>query len=91
MSVLKVQILKDFNYCDSRSIKLKDGSPRILYSQKAFLNKGGPFPVEFSIGVESPSLAYPVGDYGLHLDCIKVNKFGKLEFDAYDLKLVKLQ
>jgi hypothetical protein len=89
MSV-KVQILKGFEQVESRSIKTRDGSPRILYSQKAYLHKGGPFPVEFTLGVESPPLAYPIGDYSLDLDCLRVNKFGSLEVDPYNVTLQKI-
>jgi hypothetical protein len=89
MSV-KVQILKGFEQVETRSIKNKDGSPRILYSQKAYLHKGGAFPVEFTLGVESPPLAYAVGDYSLDLDCLRVNKFGSLEVDPYNVNLQRI-
>jgi hypothetical protein len=89
MSV-KVQILKNFEGVDTRSIKQKDGSPRVLYSQKAYLHKGGAFPIEFTLTVESPALAYPVGDYNLDLNCLRVNKFGSLEVDPYNVNLERI-
>jgi hypothetical protein len=85
---IQVQILKDFNAVSSRSITTKEG-PKVIYSQKGFLNKGGPFPVEFSLNVESPALAYPVGDYILDLSCLVVNKFGSLEVNPFTVKLDK--
>jgi hypothetical protein len=87
---VKVQILKDFATVQSRSIKGKDGTPRILYSQKAYLHKGGAFPVEFTLSVESPALAYPVGDYSLDLECLRINKFGSLEVDPYNVNLQRI-
>jgi hypothetical protein len=90
MTGVKVQILKDFAEVESRSIKGKDGTPRVLYSQKAYLHKGGPFPIEFTLGVESPALAYAVGDYALDLNCLRVNKFGSLEVDPYNVNLSRI-
>jgi hypothetical protein len=85
--MINVEILKGYNDVQNRSIKTKDGSPRVLYSQKAFLDLGGAFPIEFTLSVESPALAYPVGNYQLNLSCIKVNKFGSLEIDPYNVSL----
>jgi hypothetical protein len=89
MSV-KVQILKGFHDVTSRSIKTKDGSPKVLYTQKAYLHKGGAFPVEFTLNVESPALAYGLGDYDLDLDCLRVNRFGSLEVDPYAVTLQRV-
>jgi len=88
--MINVQILKSFNEVASRSIKTKDGSPRVIYTQKGFIHKGGAFPVEFTLNIESPALAYPIGDYSLNLDCVKVNKFGSLEIDPYTVHLDKV-
>ena len=89
MSV-KVHILKGFETVESRSIKQKDGTPRVLYSQKAYLHKGGAFPIEFTLSVDSPALAYQIGDYSLDLECLRVNKFGSLEVDPYNVNLQRL-
>jgi hypothetical protein len=90
MSGVKVQILKNFEQVETRSIKQKDGSPRVLYSQKAYLHKGGAFPIEFTLSVDSPALAYPIGDYSLDLNCLRVNKFGSLEVDPYNVNLQRI-
>jgi hypothetical protein len=91
MSGVKVQILKGFEEVSSRSIKTKEGVPRVLYSQKAYLHKGGAFPIEFTMSVDSPALAFPIGDYSLDLECLRVNKFGSLEVDPYNVKLQRIQ
>jgi hypothetical protein len=88
--MVKVQILKNFEAVESRSIKTREGHPKVLYSQKAYLWKGGAFPIEFTIGVETPALAYPVGDYSLDLSCLRVNKFGSLEVDPFNVILQKM-
>lgn len=85
---IKVEIIKNFNEVESRSIKQKDGTPKTLYSQKAFLHKGSAFPVEFTLSIDGPAQAYPVGNYDLNLECLRVNKFGSLEVDPYNVKLI---
>jgi hypothetical protein len=84
---IKVEILKGFHEVESRSIKQKDGTPRVLYTQKAYLHQGGAFPVKFVVNVESPALAYTIGVHSLDLDCLKVNRFGSLEVDPFNVKL----
>lgn len=87
--MLKVEIVKGYDSPEKRTFKGKDGQPDVeRFSQKAYLHKGGAFPVEFTVPLDSLAQAYSVGFYSLDPNCIEVNKYGRLEVNAFKMSLI---
>lgn len=64
----------------------KDGTPS--YSQRAYLHTGAAFPLPFKLSLPNQN-AYPYGSYSLDSSCFRAGKYGGLEIDGYNVKLVQ--
>ena len=88
---MKFSIIKDYNQVQSKFIPLPDGTRKEVFWQDMYMHKGGAFPVQFSVNVESPLLAYPVGDYTIDPSSFTTNKYGSLELSRYDVKFIPIK
>ena len=80
---MHIEIIKEFSEVSSKQVKDK-----IFYSQRAFLVlKGNPFPVSFSISVDSPAHAYPVGKYILSSESFVIDQYSNLTLSRWNLGL----
>lgn len=81
---MKVSIVKGYELPEIREGN-KDGKAWKRVTQSAYLHVDGPFPVRFSVPLESESHALPVGDYELSAKCLQVSKYGDLEFNRFEI------
>ena len=82
---ITVEIIEGHHLPISKTIKEKT-----YYSQKAYIDLGGPFPVEFDLPIEAPVNANPIGKgYVLCPSSFKVNQYGNLELDKYNTKIIR--
>ncbi|MBL4607955.1 MAG: hypothetical protein JKY01_09030, partial [Pseudomonadales bacterium] len=69
-------------------VKQNKDQTRTWYEQKAFIDLGGAFPVQFKISLNNITEAFPVGDdYELTPESYKVNQYDNLEIDRWNLKI----
>ena len=59
-----------------------------LVKQQAAIEQGNDYPLAFDLVVDQP---YPPGRYVIDPSCFKVNQFGGLELDRYNLRLVPIK
>lgn len=81
---MKVSIVKGYDLPEIREGE-KDGKRWKRVSQSAYLHIDGPFPVRFSLPLESEDKALPIGDYELTAGCVQVSKYGDLEFNRFEV------
>ncbi len=67
-----------------------DRPARTVFKQEAFAHRGGRFPEEFQITLESAADALPVGEYTLAPQSFVINQYGDLELSRYDKKFIPL-
>jgi hypothetical protein len=80
---MNVSIIEGFHQPATKTIK-----ENTFYEQKAYADFEGPYPVEFKIALNAPVDAYPIGsDYELDPSSYKVNQYGNLELDRFNIKL----
>jgi hypothetical protein len=80
---MNVSILEGFHLPTTKTIK-----ENTFYEQKAYADMGGAFPVEFKLPLNSPVEANPIGsDYELDPASFKINQYGNLEIDRFNIKL----
>lgn len=84
---MKIEIIKGHEQPISRMITTQNG-PKTIHEQTAYAYTGGAFPVEFKIPLDSHGDAYPVGEYSLHPGSFTVNRFGSLEINRFQIRLV---
>ena len=84
---MKIEIIKGHEQPISRMITTQTGQ-KTIHEQTAYAHMGGAFPVEFKIPLNSHGDAYPVGEYTLHPGSFSVNRFGSLEVNRFELRLV---
>lgn len=82
-----VEILRGYEHPETKVTR--ENKP--FYIQKAYIHKGGAFPEEIELTVESPAHAYPVGQYNLDPSCFRANKYRKLEINPYGIKLMPVK
>lgn len=83
---MNISILDGFHLPKSRQVK-----ENTFYSQTAYADMGGAFPVAFEIPLETPAHAYPIGnDYVLSPSSFKVNQYGNLELNRFQIKLDRI-
>jgi hypothetical protein len=61
---------------------------KTYFNQKAYADFGGPYPVEFLLSIDGPAQAYPIGDYTLDPSSYRVNQYGSLEINRFEIKLL---
>jgi hypothetical protein len=89
---MKIEIMENHSAVQSRNVPGKDGKPdNTFYSQKAYAHTGGAFPVEFKIPLSNHNDAYRVGVYQLDPESYQVGRFGDLEINRYEMKLIPLE
>lgn len=84
---MKIEIIKGHEQPISRSINTQNGQ-KMIHEQVAYAHMGGAFPVEFKIPLNSAADAYPVGEYSLHPGSFNVNRFGSLEVNRFEVRLI---
>jgi len=84
---MKIEIIKGHEQPISRLINTQNGQ-KTIHEQTAYAHTGGAFPVEFKIPLNSHGDAYPVGEYTLHPGSFNVNRFGSLEVNRFEIRLV---
>lgn len=84
---MKIEIIKGHEQPISRLINTQTGQ-KTIHEQTAYAHTGGAFPVEFKIPLNSHGDAYPVGEYTLHPGSFNVNRFGSLEVNRFEIRLV---
>lgn len=63
-----------------------------MYEQNAYLHfDGKPHPLPFKLTVRSGSAGYEPGSYTFSPDSVRCNNFGALEFDRYNMSLIRVQ
>lgn len=87
---MKIEIVKGHDEVVSRQIPKKDGTKMDVFSQNAYMHQGHAFPTMFSISIEHPNQAYQAGEYTLCPTSYKVNAYGNLELDKYNVKLLRV-
>lgn len=55
------------------------------FTQKIYVDNGGPFPFESKLSIPDASKALPVGQYTLLPSCFQSGKYGDLEINRFDL------
>ena len=74
----------------SRSFTTKDGGQRQVHEQPAFLHiPGSPYPLPFSISLDSAASAYAPGQYVFSPDSVRTNQYGQLEFNRFGMRLIR--
>lgn len=85
---MHVQIIEGYQSPEKRTFKGKDGQPDVdRFTQKGFIEVGQPFPIQFSIPIDSLAQAYSVGHYELSPTCLETDKYGKLLVNPYKMIL----
>ena len=87
---MKIEIIKGHEQPVSRSINTQNGQ-KMIHEQVAYAHMGGAFPVEFKLQLDSAADAYPVGEYTLHPGSFQVNRFGGLEINRFETRLVAMK
>lgn len=59
---------------------------QVFHRQKVALKQGA-YELPFDVPVPDSASVYPVGDYTIHPDSYRVNQWGSLELNRFDLKL----
>jgi hypothetical protein len=91
MNAMLIQIVKGHEAPEKRVFKNKEtGDERVTWSQKAYMHNGGAFPQEFKIEHKELSDVLEVGDYNISPESYQANKYGKLELNPFELRLVKV-
>jgi hypothetical protein len=78
--------------CDvrSRSFTTKDGGQRQVHEQPAFLHvPGSPYPLPFSLSLDTAAAAYGPGTYVFAPESIRTNQYGQLEFNRFGMRLIR--
>lgn len=89
--MMRFEVIKGFNEVRTKHIPLSDGTKKEVFNQDMWMHKGGPFPVQITVSVDSVLAAYPVGNYQLDPNSFTTNKYGGLELDRYATKFVQAQ
>jgi hypothetical protein len=76
--VFSTEITEDYNE------KLQ----RTFYRQEAAIFTGAEYPLIVKISHPSRDRAHPVGEYTVHPSCFRVGRFGGLEIDNFNFRLV---
>ena len=82
--MLKISIVKGFDQPVSRNTQ--NGT---RWHQIAYAHFGGAYPAEIRIPLADPNGAYLVGAYVLDNSSFRVGKYGDLEINPFQLKLVQ--
>ena len=86
--MIHIKILDGHHAVQNRQYKDKQtGELKTTYFQKAYIDLGGAFPVEFNVRLQSEPESYPVGNFTLSHESFKVNGYNSLEI-GYGLKLI---
>lgn len=89
--MLKIEIVENANQVETRNGTNKQtGAITAFYAQYGYAHLGGAFPVKMKIPLESPAMAYPVGEYQLALESFRIGRFDSLEVNPYNIKLVPI-
>lgn len=76
---------------DDCAVSAKTIKGTTMYEQNAYLHfTGKPFPLPFKLNVKSGAAGYEPGKYTLSPDSVRCNQYGALEFDRYNMSLVKI-
>lgn len=59
---------------------------QVFYRQRVALQQGA-YELPFDVPVPDAASVYPVGTYTLHPDSFRVNQWGGLELNRFDLRL----
>lgn len=82
---MKVEIFKE----DAVIIEESRGEKK-FYSQKAYLHKSGSrFPLEFKLSRKKSDHPYPAGMYQIDDTSYRINNYGKLELNPFEIALVR--
>lgn len=69
----------------------RTGEVFTVYGQAGYLDKGDKYPVRFEIPLDRKNPApYPVGMYTFDASSFRLNQFGSLELDRYNVKLNRI-
>jgi hypothetical protein len=86
---MHVEIVAGHCEVQSRSFQTDKGA-REAHEQPAYLHlPGAPFPLPFRLSLDSPASAYGPGTYVFSPDSVRTNNFGALEFNRFNMKLIK--
>lgn len=89
--MLKIEIFKENENFQTRTIPGKDGKPsRTIYEQTAYAYLGGKFPVQMKLSLEEGQPPYAAGEYTVHSSSYVVNNFGGLELKRFGLLIIPL-
>lgn len=67
-----------------------DGTVSVRFKQSVALDHGGDFPLPFDVEVKNENNYYAPGEYTLSPDSFRVGRFGGLEINPFQLKLLPL-
>lgn len=81
--MLKISIIEGHHQPISRNTR--NG---VMWNQDAYVHLGGAYPSKMKIPLDSPSGAYPPGEYELSPDSFRVGQYGDLEVNRFGLKIV---
>lgn len=90
MKSILVEVVKGNNKINGRvfTAKKEGEQDRVSYSQDVYFHLGGAFPVLGNISIDSPSHAYPVGQFYLDLSCFTTNEYNQLKMNTYSMELL---
>lgn len=86
--MLEIELNTNDCQIQTRQVTIKEtGEQRTIHEQQAYFHTGGAYPVPFKLSIRNASEAYPSGKYTLHPSSFRVNKFGTLELNRYEIRL----
>ncbi|CAM3530682.1 single-stranded DNA-binding protein [Pseudoalteromonas maricaloris] len=88
MQQLIIEIVKGHENPMPRTVNKGKENERVVYDQKAYAHFGGAFPQEFRLSHDDHNNAYPVGKYTLALESFGIGRWGDLEINGRQMKLV---
>ncbi len=86
---MKIEIFD--SHVEQRQVGGRDGHPpRIFYDQEAYAHLGGRFPSQFRLSHREFKNIYKPGQYKLAASSYRIGRYGDIELNPYELKLVPL-
>lgn len=87
--MLKIEVNRDDCAVWTQNITNRAGNPMTLYSQNAYVWKEGhPYPEKVRVPLQQGQSAYEPGRYSLDPACFVAGRFGDLEINRYEVRLL---
>lgn len=92
MAAMKIEITQDDGRVQSRAITTRNGDNMNVHSQTAYLHRTGrAYPDPFRLNVRNPSEAHAPGIYELDPSSFRINGYGDLEINRYEMTLIPVK